>query len=106
MLFGFSCFFTTVVWLLFIVSLDFYGFSCYTEEKEVDEMPKSKELAYERCCFYCENAVVSEEEDSVFCKKKNKDVAPEGLCHSFFYDLLRRTPVLPSLPDVELPTLD
>ena len=69
-------------------------------------MKKEKTLAYEKCCFYCEHGSVSEDGDSVYCKKKQKDMTPDACCRSFFYDLLRRTPVLPKLPDVELPTLD
>ncbi|MBQ8351073.1 MAG: hypothetical protein IJY20_03390 [Clostridia bacterium] len=69
-------------------------------------MPKNKELAYEKCCFYCENGKVSEDGDTVFCKKKKKEVSPDGVCRAFFYDLLRRVPALPKLPEVELPTLD
>lgn len=65
-----------------------------------------KELAYDKCCFYCEKGRPSEDESSVYCTKKKKEVAPGEVCHAFFYDLLRRRPMLPTLPSVELPPLD
>ena len=69
-------------------------------------MPKKKELAYDKCCYFCENGKVNEENDTVFCSKKKKEVSPDGVCHAFFYDLLRRKPALPKLQEVELPPLD
>ena len=65
-----------------------------------------KELPYEKCCFYCENGAVSEDGETVFCKKKKADVAPDHVCRHFFYDLLKRMPQLPKLPEVDLPSLD
>ena len=69
-------------------------------------MKKEKERAYDKCCFYCEHSTVDQENDTVYCNKKKKNVSPEQACHAFFYDLLRRTPTLPKLPEVALPTLD
>ena len=69
-------------------------------------MKNKKELPYDTCCYFCEHGRINPEDDSVFCKKKKKEVSPDGTCHAFFYDLLRRTPALPKLPEVELPTLD
>ncbi len=69
-------------------------------------MREKMEPTYEKCCYFCENGQVSEDGDSVFCKKKKKDVSPDGVCRAFFYDLLRCIPELPKLPEVDLPILD
>ena len=66
------------------------------------------ETLYDSFCVYCEYATkapVEGDEDAVFCKKKKKTVLPDGHCHSFIYDLLKRKPQTPSLPDVELPII-
>lgn len=55
------------------------------------------------CCCYCEYAQIGDGEQ-VFCKKKKKDVAAEGNCLSFVYDLLKRRP--PKRKSVDLSDLD
>ena len=60
------------------------------------------------CCRYCEYAKGSQEGEQVFCKKKKKDVAAEGNCLSFAYDLLKRRPAtarMPSVADLEFPQI-
>lgn len=52
-------------------------------------------------CAYCEWASVSED-GAVFCKKKKKEVAPDGICRGFSYDLLKR----PASPKPSVTTLD
>ena len=66
---------------------------------------QNEEPLYDSFCLYCEHASVSEEEDTVFCKKKKKAMPQNGHCHSFFYDLRKREPKLFSLPEVELPII-
>lgn len=59
------------------------------------------------CCRCCEHAQLGDGEQ-VFCKKKKKDVAPEGNCLSFAYDLLKRRPLKRKsvdLSDLEFPQI-
>ena len=63
------------------------------------------EPLYDSFCAYCEQATVSEDEETVFCKKKKKAMPFDGHCHSFFYDLRKREPKILSLPEVELPII-
>ena len=60
------------------------------------------------CCRYCEYATKSQNEEQVFCKKKKKDVEPDGNCLSFAYDLLKRCPAVkkrPAVLDLEFPQI-
>lgn len=53
----------------------------------------------EKICYYCEYAQASEEEDTVFCQKKKRDVACGRICRKFSYDLLKKNPrPLPPIP--------
>lgn len=52
-------------------------------------------------CAYCELATVGED-GAVFCKKKKKEIPPDGVCRAFSYDLLKR----PASPKPTVTTLD
>ena len=65
-----------------------------------------KELPYDKCCFCCEKGAIQEDGKTVYCQKKKQEVPAGQVCHAFSYDLLRRKPEFPKLPEVELPTLD
>lgn len=54
---------------------------------------KEKKAEREQACRYCEFAVLREN-GAVFCQKKRKERAEQELCHSFVYDLLKRTPAM------------
>lgn len=92
--------------MFFFFGLIFVHFRAILVKKEGATMREKKEPAYEKCCFYCENGKASEDGETVFCQKKKKEVPADHACHAFFYDLLRRMPAFPKLPEVELPTLD
>lgn len=67
---------------------------------------QNDEPLYDSFCLYCEHASsANEEEETVFCDKKKKAVPMNGHCHAFFYDLLKREPKVPTLPEVELPII-
>ncbi|MBP3321345.1 MAG: hypothetical protein J6M12_03235 [Clostridia bacterium] len=73
------------------------GFGKRKKEQEEEDL----------CCYYCEYAD-RQGEDTVFCKKKKKDVAAEGNCLSFAYDLLKRRPMPPkrsAFSDLEFPQI-
>lgn len=62
-----------------------------------------KKPEYVRCCANCEFAERhAENDESVFCRKKKKELAPLHICRRFSYDLLKYTPARPR----EIPTLD
>ena len=63
------------------------------------------EPLYDSLCAYCEYATATDDEDTVFCNKKKKNVPLDGICHSFIYDLLKREPQIPTFQEVELPII-
>ena len=55
----------------------------------------------ERICYYCERAQTLEDEETVFCQKKKRNVPCEGVCRKFSYDLLKKNPrPLPPIPTI------
>ena len=65
-----------------------------------------EEPLYDSLCAYCEHAnEINEDEGTVYCEKKKRTMPLDGHCLSFFYDLLKREPKMPVLPEVELPVL-
>ena len=60
-----------------------------------------KRIFEEAMCAYCEWATVQKDE-TLFCKKKRKEVAAEGICRCFSYDLLKR----PASPKPSIVAID
>lgn len=57
------------------------------------------------CCAYCEHGKWDEEENRVFCKKKNKETKPDSACRLFSYDLLKRKPQILRFSELEFPII-
>ncbi len=64
---------------------------------------KKNKASYACVCANCEYALRKcEDDETVYCKKKKRDVSAIGKCRAFFYDILKHEPARPR----EIPTLD
>lgn len=63
---------------------------------------KKKNEEEENSCAFCIYAKIDDRK--YFCRRKKKEVEEEGLCGSFEYDLLKRTPLpFPAFTGLEMP---
>ncbi len=44
----------------------------------------------EKMCFLCEYSEKTDNEEILFCKKKNKNVSENSLCRKYKYDIFKR----------------
>ncbi len=59
-------------------------------------MKKQEAFDCPSICVYCEFANSADEDaETVYCRKRKKEVPCDGRCFRFRYDLLKHTPTLP-----------